>query len=104
MCEIPSVISDDVESESTEPDVPDKNVENDSPESLQTTHKQGSFLTDVQKEAKDRFEPETTTLDIAEHVKHESNSPKSILRGASEVPLCVMATASSRDTLPAGAL
>ncbi|KAF7813371.1 Plus-3 domain, subgroup protein [Senna tora] len=102
--EIPSVISDDVETESTEPDVPDTNVENKSPELMQTTHKQASLLTEVQKEVRNGFKAKTTTLDISDCVKHEIISPKSILTGNSEVPLgdlTTNGTASSSDTVSA---
>ncbi|XP_028756496.1 uncharacterized protein At5g08430-like isoform X2 [Neltuma alba] len=84
--EIPSVISDDIESESAAPDVPEEKMENDSPELLQTTCKQESLLTEIRKEVRVASEPEITTTDIADCARHENNSPKSILRGSSEVP------------------
>lgn len=111
MQEIPSVISDDVESESSEPDVPEEKMENDSPELSQTTYKQASLPSRVEKEVRGAPESESTAPVIPEEktenhspqllqtiskpaflptgvqkeVRHENSSPKSILRGSSEV-------------------
>ncbi|KAK4283254.1 hypothetical protein QN277_000227 [Acacia crassicarpa] len=143
--EIPSVISDDIESESAEPDFPEEKMENDSPELLkttfntslptgvqkevrdtpnsesappdvseekmehdspellQTTYEWASLPAGVEKEVRDAPEPENTTMDIADCVKHEKNSPKSILRGSSEVPsdMSASGTAYSHDPVSA---
>ncbi|XP_054786444.1 uncharacterized protein At5g08430 [Prosopis cineraria] len=101
--EIPSVISDDIESESTAPDVPEEKMENGSPESMQATCKQASLLREVQKEVRDAPEPESTTTNIADCARHENKSPNSILRGSSEV-MCDMpasGTAHSHDPVSA---
>lgn len=87
--EIPQAIADDLESESPTLDDPDKIIENDLQESWQTTNRQASLLTEVPKAVADGFVWKATKLDIADLLKQENNSPKSILglSGAPEVPL-----------------
>ena len=103
MHEIPQVIAEDLESESTTPDVPDKKIENHVPdkkvenhvqELWQTTSKQLSIDTDVPQTDVDGFISKDTKRDIANLVKPGSNSPKSILSlgGSTDVPLLNVAT------------
>ncbi|KAK7270752.1 hypothetical protein RJT34_26149 [Clitoria ternatea] len=113
LCEIPQVIAEDEESESTMLDVQDKKVEDNLEDFWEATYTKTSLVTDVPEAAADDFVcespkvplvtevPETvaddfvcegTNKDIADPVKEESNSPKSILSlsRASEVPLFKM--------------
>ncbi|KAG5013153.1 hypothetical protein JHK86_025414 [Glycine max] len=99
--EFPQVIADEQESESTTPDVLDKNVENNLQEFWQATYTKSSSVTEVPNEVAN------SKLDIADLVKQQSNSPKSIpiLHRAPEVPLLDMTNNStmlnciSRDTI-----
>ncbi|KAH1233925.1 Uncharacterized protein GmHk_09G026252 [Glycine max] len=93
--------NDEQESESTTPDVLDKNVENNLQEFWQATYTKSSSVTEVPNEVAN------SKLDIADLVKQQSNSPKSIpiLHRAPEVPLLDMTNNStmlnciSRDTI-----
>ncbi|CAJ1952407.1 unnamed protein product [Sphenostylis stenocarpa] len=81
LSEFPQVIADDQESESTTPDDRDKKVENNLEEFWQATCTKSSLVTE---------DPEAVAnakLDIADLVKLQSNSPKSIPIKAPEVPL-----------------
>ncbi|KAL5173894.1 Uncharacterized protein HKD37_16G046336 [Glycine soja] len=98
--EFPQVIADEQKSESTTPDVLDKNVENNLQEFWQATYTKSSSVTEVPNAVAN------TKLDIADLVKQQRNSPKSmsIPRRAPEVPLLDMTNNStmlnciSRDT------
>lgn len=95
--EIPNVIADDLESKSTTPDVPDKEVESNLQEVWQTTNTKTCLVTEVSKAVTDGFACKATKLDIFNLAKQESSSPKSILslNRASEVPPFNMAMNSS---------
>ncbi|RZB61969.1 hypothetical protein D0Y65_044314 [Glycine soja] len=84
--EFPQVIADEQKSESTTPDVLDKNVENNLQEFWQATYTKSSSVTEVPNAVAN------TKLDIADLVKQQRNSPKSmsIPRRAPEVPLLDM--------------
>ncbi|RDX75059.1 hypothetical protein CR513_45112, partial [Mucuna pruriens] len=94
--EFPQVIADDQEAESTTPDVQDE-VENNLQEFWQATCTKVSLVTEFPKEVAN------TRMDIADHVKQQSNSPMSIpsLSRAPAVPLLDMTNSTSctsRDT------
>ena len=110
LSEIPQVIAEDIELEPMAPDVPDKEIENNFEVLPEIVGRQASSLSEVPAVTNGLLS-EATTVDIAAHdVKQESNSPKSILAGASEVPLCNMARNGTvlyhqyRDTDSAGVL
>ncbi|XP_061364286.1 protein FAR1-RELATED SEQUENCE 5-like [Gastrolobium bilobum] len=86
--EIPQVIADDLESERKTPIVPEIKIKKD----LITSTK-ASSVSKVPKAVADGFVSKATKLDMADHVKQENKSPKSIvsLDRASEVPLFNMA-------------
>ncbi|XP_027357957.1 uncharacterized protein At5g08430 isoform X2 [Abrus precatorius] len=96
--EIPEVIAEDEDEESTTPDVQDKKVENNILEFWQATCTKTSVMTEVPKAIANDLACKATKLDItADAVKQESNSPKSILSlsRVSEVPLFNMTKNSS---------
>ncbi|ESW24469.1 hypothetical protein PHAVU_004G133700 [Phaseolus vulgaris] len=83
LSEFPQVIADDQETESLSPDDRDKKVENNLQEFWQATSTKSSLVTGFAKEVTN------PKLDIADLVKLQGNSPKSIpiLRRSPDVPL-----------------
>ncbi|KAJ7975519.1 Zinc finger CCCH domain protein [Quillaja saponaria] len=91
LSEVPEVIADDLEPESTTHDIPE-NLEQgkNSQNLLQTQHGQEWLLHGAPQVVADNLVPKATIPDIPDNVKQQNNSPRSILSGASAIPLCNM--------------
>ncbi|XP_061364291.1 uncharacterized protein At5g08430-like isoform X2 [Gastrolobium bilobum] len=102
--EIPQVIAEDLESECKTPIDPEIKSENDLQELWQITSTKASLVTEVPKAVADGFLYKATKMDMADLVKQENKSPKSIasLNRASKVPLFNMAVDSTLSNYMSG--